>query len=202
MASPKFPIFSVQNRILQTKASNSSSSGEIHVIVGPRFFEGSKRRTRRVECKTVFVPWCGGIITSEVFPAFSSCIPRLAQFGSECPLCKSECRKAGLRPSHFVENIVTNFKGLDAFSGPNMNHSLSSVVGRVLDQCRSQEYNSTEQSVSANMLGPVSSQPSTQIQSEGIQECGAGKIDMNRVEQTLLGGLPPFDNIKGSDKLG
>ncbi|KAJ0046623.1 hypothetical protein Pint_04947 [Pistacia integerrima] len=129
----------------------------------------------------------------------SSCIHRLAQFGSGCPLCKSECREADLRPLHFVENIVTIFKGLDAFSGANMNHSLSSVVGRVLDQCRSQECNSSEQSVSANMLGPVSSQPGTQIQSEGIQECVAGKIDMNRVEQTLLGSPSSFDNIKGSD---
>ncbi|KAJ0053488.1 hypothetical protein Pint_01684 [Pistacia integerrima] len=160
----------------------------------------------------------------------NSCMPRLAQFGLECPLCKSECREADLRPLHFVESIVTIFKGLDAFSGANLNHSLSSVAGRVLDQCPSQEYNSSDQSVSANMLGqvtynhyvggskskgfemlgkgpilcyngqgPVSSQPSTQIQSEGIQECGAGKIDMNRVEQTLLGSPPSFDNIKGSD---
>lgn len=88
------------------------------------------------------------------------------------------------------------------------------VAGRVLDQCPPQEDNSSGQSVSANKLGqvtyvrqiassngqgPVSSQPSTQIQGEGIQECGAGKTDMNCVEQTLLGSPPSFDDIKGSD---
>ncbi|KAJ0102375.1 hypothetical protein Patl1_05055 [Pistacia atlantica] len=161
MASPQFRLFSVQNRILQTKASSSSSSGEIHVIVGPMFAGKLTTLLRRIQAENEK----GG-----------SCIHRLAQFGSGCPLCKSECREADLRPLHFVENIVTIFKGLDAFSGANMNHSLSSVVGRVLDQCRSQECNSSEQSVSANMLGPVSSQPSTQTQSEGIQDVELAKL--------------------------
>ncbi|XP_044492419.1 BRCA1-associated RING domain protein 1 [Mangifera indica] len=143
----------------------------------------------------------------------NSCIPRSPQFGSECPVCKSECSEADLRPLHFVENLVTIFKGLDAFSGANLSHC-PSVAGRVLDQCPPQEDNSSGQSVSANKLGqvtyvrqiassngqgPVSSQPSTQIQGEGIQECGAGKTDMNCVEQTLLGSPPSFDDIKGSD---
>ncbi|KAJ0082932.1 hypothetical protein Patl1_09699 [Pistacia atlantica] len=52
MASPKFPLFSVQNRSLQTKASNSSASGEVHVIVGPMFAGKTTTLLRRIQAET------------------------------------------------------------------------------------------------------------------------------------------------------
>ncbi|KAK1578335.1 hypothetical protein Q3G72_029451 [Acer saccharum] len=52
MASPRFPVVSLQNRYLHTEASSSSSSGEIHVIVGPMFAGKTTTLLRRIQAET------------------------------------------------------------------------------------------------------------------------------------------------------
>ncbi|KDP42199.1 hypothetical protein JCGZ_02929 [Jatropha curcas] len=49
---PPVPIFPIQNRCLQSKSSPSSSSGEIHVIVGPMFAGKTTTLLRRIESES------------------------------------------------------------------------------------------------------------------------------------------------------
>ncbi|KAF5728850.1 hypothetical protein HS088_TW21G01004 [Tripterygium wilfordii] len=52
MILPKFPIFSIHNRRLQSESSGSSSDGEIHVIVGPMFAGKTTTLLRRIQCES------------------------------------------------------------------------------------------------------------------------------------------------------
>ncbi|KAI9181257.1 hypothetical protein LWI28_013011 [Acer negundo] len=158
----------------------------------------------------------------------SACIPRSKQCGSECPVCKSTWTDADLRSLPFIDNIVTIFKGFDAFSGATLLQSSSSgVVGRRLkhednsSSGRFEEGNKLVQVLSSNSTGdsqskksevpncvenlcngdqnPNFSRSNRQTQAGGIQEGRAVLRDVNRVEQSSPGSPPSFGDIKGSD---
>ncbi|KAJ4956378.1 hypothetical protein NE237_013161 [Protea cynaroides] len=50
----------------------------------------------------------------------SSCIPRLTEFGSECPVCISRFVHKDLRPAPYIENLVSIYRSMDVAFGANL----------------------------------------------------------------------------------
>ncbi|KAL9431163.1 hypothetical protein AB3S75_026369 [Citrus x aurantiifolia] len=156
----------------------------------------------------------------------NSCVPRSAQCDSECPLCKSQCSYADLRPLAFLENIIAIYKGLDALPSSNLLQPVYSAFGR-----HQEDNSSSGQSLLANTLvqvsfnnsacdgqkgkgfeltgmgenkrdggqNPNSAQPSSHTQAGGIRDCRPAQMDVNQLDQLSPCSPPSFGDIKGSD---
>ncbi|XP_019165530.1 PREDICTED: BRCA1-associated RING domain protein 1 [Ipomoea nil] len=62
------------------------------------------------------------------------CVPDSTQCGSECPVCKHQFSDRDIRPAPYIENMVSIYQSLDAAFVANVSLSLSSAVGRSLEQ--------------------------------------------------------------------
>ncbi|CAL5432595.1 unnamed protein product [Camellia sinensis] len=60
-----------------------------------------------------------------------SCVPRLTQFGSECPVCKQQYSDRDARPAPYMENLVAIYRSLEATFSASLFQSLTSDAGRV-----------------------------------------------------------------------
>ncbi|KAJ6403608.1 hypothetical protein OIU84_011924 [Salix udensis] len=64
----------------------------------------------------------------------NSCLPKTAEFGPECPLCKAQYGDSDLRCLPMIENMVTIYRSLDSAFSASILQS-HSETGRVLKQC-------------------------------------------------------------------
>ncbi|XP_021888551.1 BRCA1-associated RING domain protein 1 isoform X2 [Carica papaya] len=137
-----------------------------------------------------------------------SCIPISAQFGLECPVCKSQHANRDLRDLPFMENIINIYKSMDAAFSANMVQLQSARYGigkgGVIDNVgkgdKGEKFevpNKEGEEIGAaqNLNLPL---PDSQA-SGRLQEYRNGRIELNQADQTPPVSSPSYDDVKEHD---